>query len=45
MNNELLINILLLLIRPIYLGMCPGVHLNTHKSIYELGEWLLETEA
>ena len=42
-DNELLINILLLLlVRPIYLGMYPGVHLNAQTSIYELGEWLLE---
>ena len=35
---------LLLLVRPIYLGMCPGVHLNTHTSIYEqaeVGSWKL----
>jgi len=24
--------------------MCPGVHLNTYTSIYEQGEWLLETD-
>ena len=27
--------LLLLLVRPMYLGMCPGVHLNTHTSIYK----------
>ena len=44
-HNELLISILLLLlVRPIYLSMCPGVHLNTHTSIYKQGEWLLETD-
>jgi len=35
-HNELLISILLLLlVRPIYLGMCHSVYLNTHTSIYE----------
>jgi len=35
-HNELLSNILLLLLaRPIYLGICLVVHLNTHSSIYE----------
>jgi len=35
-HNELLINILLLLlIRPIYLSMCTGVHSIPHTSIYE----------
>jgi len=35
-HDELLISILLLLsIQPIYQVMCPGVHLNTHASIYE----------
>ena len=44
-HNELLSGILLLLlIRPMYLGICPDVHLNTHTSIYEQGEWLLETD-
>ena len=40
LNNILL----LLLIWPIYLDMCPGVYLNTHIFIYEQDEWLLETD-
>jgi len=43
-HDELLISILLLLLaRPIYLGMCPSIHLNTHPSIYEQDE-LLKTD-
>ena len=35
-QDELLISILLLLlVRPIYLSMSLGVHLNTYTSIYE----------
>jgi len=44
-HNKLLISILIiLLVWPINLGMCPDVHLNTHISIYKQGEWLLETD-
>ena len=34
-NSYYLGILLLLLVRSLYLGMCPGVHLNTHTSIYK----------